>query len=155
MDVRETCASMKPRPAPAIRANRSDNPGYGTEMGMADYDKMPFSRAWQHINNPIGCANCHEANTMRLIVTNPALEEALEAQGKDWRTFTRQEMRTVVCANCHVEYYFKGGQVPDLPLGERHPHRRISRAYYAEIGFQDWEHPEAGHADDQDAAPGI
>ena len=45
---------------------------------------------------------------MRLIVTNPALKEALEAQGKDWTTFTRQEMRTVVCANCHVEYYFKG-----------------------------------------------
>ncbi len=49
-------------------------------------------------------------NTMKLIVTNPALEEALDAQGKDWKTFTRQEMRTVVCANCHVEYYFKGDE---------------------------------------------
>jgi nitrite reductase (cytochrome c-552) len=77
-------------------------------MTMADYDKTPFATLGDQINEPIGCANCHEANTMRLIVTNPALEEALVAQGKDWRTFTRQEMRTVVCANCHVEYYFKG-----------------------------------------------
>lgn len=60
-----------------------------------------------NINNSIGCSNCHEAGTMRLIVTNPALKEALAAQGKDWETFTRQEMRTVVCANCHVEYYFR------------------------------------------------
>ena len=75
---------------------------------MAEYDKTPFMELGNEIDHPIGCANCHEANTMKLIVTNPALEEALEAQNQDWRTFTRQEMRTVVCANCHVEYYFKG-----------------------------------------------
>ena len=77
-------------------------------MGMAAFDKTPFSELGQHISEPIGCANCHEAETMRLIVTNPALEEALAAQGQDWTTFTRQKMRTVVCANCHVEYYFAG-----------------------------------------------
>jgi nitrite reductase (cytochrome c-552) len=55
---------------------------------------------------------------MKLIVTNPALEEALEEQGKDWRTFTRLEMRTIVCANCHVEYYFAGEEkISYLPLG--------------------------------------
>ena len=75
-------------------------------MGMAEFDRMLFSELGKQISNPIGCANCHEANTMRLIVANPALEKALEKQGKDWRTFTRQEMRTSVCANCQVELLF-------------------------------------------------
>ena len=86
----------------------SNNPALWAEMGMEAYDAMMFSEMKPKIQNSIGCANCHEAGTMRLIVTNPALENALKAQGKDWTTFTRQEMRTVVCANCHVEYYFVG-----------------------------------------------
>jgi nitrite reductase (cytochrome c-552) len=79
---------------------------------------------------------------MRLIVTNPALDEALKAQGKDWRTFTRQEMRTVVCANCHVEYYFEGdGKYLVFPWEQGTRIENIS-AYYAEIGFKDWEYPD-------------
>jgi nitrite reductase (cytochrome c-552) len=121
----------------------SDNPTLWAEMGMAAYDKMFFDQMTPKINNPIGCANCHEAGTMRLIVTNPALKEALEAQGKDWTTFTRQEMRTVVCANCHVEYYFKGdGKYLTFPWEKG---TRIDQiiSYYQESGFKDWEYPDA------------
>lgn len=72
---------------------------------------------------------------MRLIVTNPALKEAFERQGKDWETFWRTEMRTVVCANCHVEYYFKGD-------GKYSPSRGTIAtiveilSYYEEAGFK-------------------
>ena len=121
----------------------SDNPALWAEMGMAAYDKMFFDEMTPKINNPIGCANCHEAGTMRLIVTNPALKEALEAQGKDWTTFTRQEMRTVVCANCHVEYYFKGdGKYLTFPW-EKGTHIDQIISYYQESGFKDWEYPDA------------
>jgi nitrite reductase (cytochrome c-552) len=100
----------------------------------------------EHIQNPIGCANCHEANTMRLVVTNPALEEALKAQGRDWREFTRQEMRTVVCANCHVEYYFAGeGKYLTFPWTNGTTIEDIS-TYYADLDFKDWEHPQSGAA---------
>jgi nitrite reductase (cytochrome c-552) len=113
-------------------------------MGMAAYDATPFSALGDHISEPIGCANCHEANTMRLIVTNPALEAALEAQGQDWRSFTRQEMRTVVCANCHVEYYFQGdGKLLVFPWSNGTRIEDIA-AYYADSGFKDWEHKVAG-----------
>lgn len=79
---------------------------------------------------------------MRLVVTNPALDEALKAQGKDWRTFTRQEMRTVVCANCHVEYYFQGdGKLLTFPWAKGTAIENIE-AYYTEIQFKDWEHAE-------------
>jgi nitrite reductase (cytochrome c-552) len=122
----------------------SNNPDLWDEMGMAAYDKTLFSELGNKIQEPIGCANCHEANTMRLIVTNPALEEGLKAQGKDWRTFTRQEMRTVVCANCHVEYYFAGeGNYLTFPWEKGTRIENIS-AYYAETGFKDWEHPQSG-----------
>jgi nitrite reductase (cytochrome c-552) len=81
---------------------------------------------------------------MRLIVTNPALDEALKAQGRDWTTFTRQEMRTVVCANCHVEYYFKGDdKYLTFPWAKGTRVEEIV-AYYEEVGFKDWEYPEAG-----------
>jgi nitrite reductase (cytochrome c-552) len=112
-------------------------------MGMEAYDKMTFNEMTPNINNSIGCANCHEAGTMRLIVTNPALEEALKAQGKDWKTFSRQEMRTVVCANCHVEYYFKGdGKYLTFPWANGTDVDSIL-AYYEEAGFKDWEYPDA------------
>ena len=103
---------------------------------MAAFDKTLFSDLGAEITNPIGCANCHEANTMRLIVTNPALEEALKAQGKDWTTFTRQEMRTVVCANCHVEYYFAGeGKYLTFPWENGTQHRE-HRQLLRRAGFQ-------------------
>ena len=120
----------------------SNNPSLWAEMGMEAYDKMFFDQMTPQIDYSIGCANCHEDGTMRLIVTNPALEEALKAQGKDWRTFTRQEMRTVVCANCHVEYYFKGdGKYLTFPWAKGTNIDQIV-SYYEESGFKDWEYPD-------------
>jgi nitrite reductase (cytochrome c-552) len=122
----------------------SNNPALWEEMGMAAYDKMYFDQMTPRLDYPIGCANCHEAGTMRLIVTNPALDEALKAQGKDWKTFTRQEMRTVVCANCHVEYYFKGDdKYLTFPWAKGTNIDQII-SYYEESGFKDWVYPDAG-----------
>lgn len=134
----------KHTPATCYSCKSSDNPGLWAELGMEAYDKMSFNEMTPNINNSIGCANCHEAGSMRLIVTNPALNEALKAQGKDWQTFTRQEMRTVVCANCHVEYYFKGdGKYLTFPWADGTRIENII-GYYEELGFKDWEYPETG-----------
>ncbi len=86
----------------------SDNPGLWSKLGMEAYDAQMFKDMTPKITNPIGCANCHEAGTMRLVITNPAVETALKAQGIDWKSYTRQQMRSLVCANCHVTYYFAG-----------------------------------------------
>ena len=143
-DVRETARVGEKTPGTCYSCKSSDNPRLWSEMGMAEYDKTPFMELGEEIDHSIGCANCHEANTMKLIVTNPALEEALEAQSQDWRTFTRQEMRTVVCANCHVEYYFKGdGKYLTFPWEDGMKIEDIS-GYYAELQFKDWEHQGSG-----------
>jgi nitrite reductase (cytochrome c-552) len=142
-DVRNTKRVNEKTPATCYSCKSSNNPALWDEMGMAAYDKMLFSDMTPKINEPIGCANCHEAGSMRLIVTNPALDEALKAQGKDWRTFTRQEMRTVVCANCHVEYYFKGdGKYLTFPW-ENGTKIEDIEAYYQTISFTDWTHKES------------
>ena len=134
----------KRTPGTCYSCKSSNNPALWDELGMAEFDKMSFMEIGARITEPIGCANCHEAGTMRLIVTNPALDEALKAQGKDWTTFTRQEMRTVVCANCHVEYYFKGdGKYLTFPWAKGTKVEEII-SYYEESGFKDWEYPEAG-----------
>ncbi len=134
----------KHTPATCYSCKSTDNPGLWDRLGMEAYDKMTFNEMTPNINNSIGCSNCHEAGTMRLIATNPALKEALAAQGKDWETFTRQEMRTVVCANCHVEYYFKGdGKYLTFPW-EKGTDIDSMLAYYEEEGFKDWEYPDTG-----------
>lgn len=141
-DVRKTKRINEKSPGTCYSCKTGDNPALWERLGAEAYAATPFSELGKEITEPIGCANCHETETMRLIVTNPALEEALERQGKDWRTFTRQEMRTVVCANCHVEYYFKGdGKYLTFPW-DNGTDAESMIAYYEEIGFKDWVYPE-------------
>jgi nitrite reductase (cytochrome c-552) len=143
-DVRATLRVNETTPGTCYSCKSANNPRLWKDMGAADFYMTPFSEVGQQITNPIGCANCHEANTMRLVVTNPALEEALKAQGKDWTGFTRQEMRTVVCANCHVEYYFAGeGKYLTYPWSNGTNIDQIAE-YYAELEFVDWEYPGTG-----------
>src|SRR5512142_1604021 len=119
----------------------SDNPALWQKLGLDGFDAMMFTDMTPNIKNPIGCANCHEAGTMRLVVTNPSLDNALKAEGKDWRTFTRQEMRTVVCANCHVEYYFVGDKkVLTFPWDKGTEIDQIV-SYYTANKSADWTYP--------------
>jgi nitrite reductase (cytochrome c-552) len=142
-DVRATKRVNEKTPGTCYSCKSSNNPGLWTEMGMEAYDKTSFSELGKHLTESIGCANCHEAGTMRLVVTNPALKEALERQGKDWTTYSRQEMRSLVCANCHVEYYFKGdGKYLTLPWDGGTKVEEMYQ-YYNEAGYKDWEYPEA------------
>jgi nitrite reductase (cytochrome c-552) len=144
-DVQEIARINEKSPATCYSCKSSNNPALWDELGLEGYGAIKFSDMTAHMKYSIGCANCHEANSMRLVVSNPALENALAAQGKDWRTFTRQEMRTVVCANCHVEYYFEGGSTLVFPWENGTTVEDIS-AYYIEEGFKDWQHPQSGAA---------
>ena len=139
-DVRATKRVNETTAGTCYSCKSSNNPKLWNEMGMAEYDKTLFYQLGERISEPIGCANCHEVGSMNLIVTNPALDEALKKQGKDWRTFTRQEMRTVVCANCHDEYYFAGeGKYLTFPWEDGTRIENIAK-YYDDLEFKDWDH---------------
>ncbi|MCL4823493.1 MAG: ammonia-forming cytochrome c nitrite reductase subunit c552, partial [Anaerolineales bacterium] len=150
-DVRETKRLVLSREdetktthATCYSCKSSDNPSLWKELGMEGYDAMFFDDMTPRLNNAIGCANCHEEGTMRLIVTNPSLENALKAQGKDWTAYSRQEMRSLVCANCHVEYYFEGPEkLLVFPWGKGTRLDQIVE-YYEEEGFKDWTYPGTG-----------
>jgi nitrite reductase (cytochrome c-552) len=57
---------------------------------------------------------------------------------------TRQEMRTYVCGQCHVEYYFKGaGKRLEYPWGKGLTADSIL-AYHDSTGHADWTHTISG-----------
>ena len=81
---------------------------------------------------------------MELRITRPAFKNAMAARGIDLSKATRQEMRTYVCAQCHVEYYFKGdNKVLTFPWEKGLQIDNIND-YYDEYGFKDWTHKETG-----------
>jgi nitrite reductase (cytochrome c-552) len=81
---------------------------------------------------------------MALTITRPAFIYAMEKRGIDVTQASRQELRTYVCAQCHVEYYFAGAnKVLTFPWEKGLSIDNISD-YYTEIGFKDWDHKESG-----------
>ena len=106
-----TCWTCKSPDVPRLMATMGGDPSGNIDAirkGAAQFYSGKWGdEAWAaEVANPIGCWDCHEAETMNLRISRPALVEAFERQGKDISKATQQEMRTLVCAQCHVEYYF-------------------------------------------------
>ncbi len=117
-----------------------DVPRVMQEMGVAEYYKAPWSSLGAQIVNPIGCADCHDPATMNLTITRPALIEAFQRQGRDVKQATIQEMRSLVCAQCHVEYYFKGdGKYLTFPWDGGFTMEDME-TYYDNANYADWTH---------------
>jgi nitrite reductase (cytochrome c-552) len=57
---------------------------------------------------------------------------------------TRQEMRTYVCGQCHVEYYFKGPEKRLVYPWSKGLKIEDIQAYYDEVGHKDWTHKTSG-----------
>ena len=55
---------------------------------------------------PDRCADCHNRNNGSY--NNSSCLDRDMTSGDDIADVTPQEMRSLVCAQCHVEYYFKG-----------------------------------------------
>ncbi len=133
-----------PMPSTCWTCKGPDVPRLMNEHGVAEFYKGKWARLGAEVVNPIGCADCHDPKTMNLRVTRPALIEAFERQGKDITKSTHQEMRSLVCAQCHVEYYFNkktvdGANYLTLPW-DKGMNVEAMEAYYDEIEFKDWTH---------------
>ena len=57
---------------------------------------------------------------------------------------TRQEMRSFVCGQCHVEYYFKGPEKRLTYPGTRAQGREHPGVLRRDRNFKDWAHAETG-----------
>lgn len=129
-----------PQPATCWTCKSTDVPRLMNEMGTANFYKGKWKDLGAQVVNPIGCQDCHDPKTMNLRITRPALIEAFQRKGKDINSFSRQEMRSLVCAQCHVEYYFKGdGKYLTFPWDNGFSADSME-AYYDNIEFSDWTH---------------
>ncbi len=150
--------------APAGKENWEAQIQKGFEVVCA----MPYSEAEKLVEHPVSCIDCHDADTMNLRVSRPAFLNGIRALARSdyptphlpsierWRNegrkdeyqpnsdANRQEMRSMVCAQCHNEYYFKGpGKLVTHPWDNGLRVEQME-AYYDKEGYKDWTHQETG-----------
>ncbi len=139
MDGRES-----PMPNTCWTCKSPDVPRVMNEVGVAEFFKGHWGTRGPEIVNPIGCGDCHNAETMNLQISRPTLIEAFERQGKDISKATHQEMRSLVCAQCHVEYYFNKNIVEGVDYlvfpWDKGMTVEAAEEYYDEMEFSDWTH---------------
>ena len=135
-----------PMPSTCWTCKSPDVPRLMNEKGIDEFYSGKWADKGSEVVNAIGCADCHNPNNMKLTITRPALVEAFESMGKDISQATHNEMRSLVCAQCHVEYYFN----KNLPGKEGIPYLvfpwkngfdvEAMEKYYDDIEFADWTH---------------
>ena len=140
------------------------------KAGFDAMNAMTYGEAVEHASSSIACIDCHDPKTMELTITRPAFMEGIKqakaAEGiTDYdvnRDATNEEMRTYVCAQCHVEYYFAGeGKTLTFPWSKGLT-VYDEMNYYDEVGWTDFTHEESGapilkaqHPDFETWAQGI
>ena len=135
-----------PMPSTCWSCKSPDVPRLMNEIGIKEFYAGKWADKGAEVVNPIGCADCHNSKTMSLQISRPALIEAFQSMGKDIEQATHQEMRSLVCAQCHVEYYFN----KNIPEKEGVPYLTFPwkdgmsveamEAYYDNMEFKDWTH---------------
>ena len=120
--------------------------------GFEAMNQMPYAEARKLVTHPVACIDCHDPQTMQLRVTRPGFIEGIRAfkasqgaQNYDVNAMaTRQEMRSFVCGQCHVEYYFKGPEKRLVYPWSKGLKVEQIMAYYEETGHKDWTHADTG-----------
>ncbi len=117
--------------APGELSEAFDTPNAQAQL-MAGFEatcKMTYKEAGQMAKHPVACIDCHDPKSMNLRVTKPGFLRGIVALANSadplphlpsiekWRRTdkskpydvnrdaSRQEMRSMVCGQCHVEYY--------------------------------------------------
>jgi nitrite reductase (cytochrome c-552) len=122
---------------------------------MKGFDLMnqrPYAEARKEVKHPVACIDCHDPNSMALRVTRPGFMEGIAAlkasqgvKGYDVnRDASRQEMRTYVCGQCHVEYYFRGKEKRLVYPWAKGLQVDSIMAYYDSVGHKDFTHQVSG-----------
>lgn len=138
------------------------------QKGFEEVCAIPYLEARKMVQHPVSCIDCHDAETMNLRVSRPAFINGIRALAKSdyatphlpsierWRRdgrqgeynpnvdASRQEMRSLVCGQCHVEYYFKGDK--KLVTYPWHNGLRVEQIeeYYDQVKHVDWKHKDSG-----------
>lgn len=145
-----TDAKTGPLPTACWTCKSPDVPRLIEEDGELEYFTGKWAKYGSQVVNSIGCSNCHDDKTAQLRASVPHLNRGLQAAGmKTFEESTHQEKRSLVCAQCHVEYYFKKtdwtdakgnaktAMVVTLPYDNGLTIEGMEK-YYDDINFSDW-----------------
>lgn len=153
---------------PAYRQKGGGDTWEHIKKGFEEVCGMDWNDAHKLVKHPVTCLDCHDPKTAALRVTRPGFIIGIQALAKSddpvphlpsverWRAgskkaaydpnteATRQELRTLVCGQCHVEYYFQPKtNVLTYPWAKGLKIEKIE-SYYDEIDFKDWTHADSG-----------
>ncbi len=152
-DVLNTQRITPKTPATCWTCKTSDVPRLMAELGGGDllagvkpFYAKKFHELKPQMQHPIGCLDCHDPATMQLRISRPALIEALRRRGVQPERISHQQMRSLVCAQCHSEYYFGPENYLIFPW-DRGLEPAQMEAYYDSLppeGFADWTHAISG-----------
>jgi len=132
-----------PQPSTCWTCKSPDVPRLMSRIGTKGFYSQKWAAFGSEIVNYIGCADCHDQITMNLRISRPALVEAFQRSGKDITKSTLQEMRSLVCAQCHVEYYFNKSDGKSAYLTfpwDKGMNVDSMETYYDNLKFTDWVH---------------
>lgn len=129
-----------PQPAACWACKSSDASRLVDKIGREAFYKRKWAAWGSEIVNPVACADCHDPENMELHVSRLFLTEAYTRKGMSIDNVSEQEMRSLVCAQCHSEYYFsKEDERVVLPWDNGYSVEDIEQ-YYDRIGFSDYIH---------------
>jgi nitrite reductase (cytochrome c-552) len=145
IDQAETRRTLeRAQPGTCIQCHAAEAPLLVEELGWEAVSRMPYDSLRDKVHFGSSCNDCHDPNTMDLRISRRAFLEGMEARGVDVSQASRQEMRTFVCAQCHVEYYFRGeNNLLTFPWNHGFQVEDIER-HFDDYGFSDWTHAETG-----------
>lgn len=154
------------------------SPAEQVQKGLEQVGKLSYWDAHKMLADttagahPVSCVDCHAPNTMELRVTRPGFIAGIQKLAisdaktphlpsiEAWRRGnrekpydpnadgTRQEMRSFVCGQCHVEYFCGKGITLLFPWDHGLKVEQIEQTYNAmqiqDHRFKDWVHAETG-----------
>ena len=141
--------------------------------GFVAMGKLPYSEATKKVDHPVACIDCHDPKGMGLRVTKPGFLAGIVALAKSdapvphlpsiekWRKgdraqpyepnrdASRQELRSMVCGQCHVEYYCGSKATLQFPWDNGLKVENIEATWNAKTfedghRFYDWKHATTG-----------
>ncbi len=144
--------------------NDEDHRWEAVAKGFTLVNKLSYTDATKLVTHPVSCVDCHNPSDMQIRVTRPAFINGIQALAKSsdplpnfpsierWRKTnqntaydpnkeaSRQELRSMVCTQCHVEYYItKEDKQLTFPWQNGLKLEQIEK-YYDDVGWKDWEH---------------
>jgi nitrite reductase (cytochrome c-552) len=145
IDQRETeRVQVVNQPGACINCHAAETPLLIAELGWETFNRTPYNELRDRLHLGTSCNDCHDPVSMDLRISRPALLNALEVRGIDINEASRQEMRSYVCAQCHVEYYFLGeDRTLTFPWSQGLTIDDIE-AHFDQYDFVDWTHAETG-----------